>query len=115
MSGAQTFRDITIADGSVVRLSLDKLLVFEAMEACFRRRPDATMHEVLEVLNAQLGYVVQANSYSGRFSDLVKLGVIEVCPEKRDDVSTLRRREKHGRASPVNAWRLPVMQRRLIA
>lgn len=115
MSGPVVFRDIPLPDGGVVRLSDDKLMVYEAIEACLRRRGDATMHEVFEVLSAQLGHVVQANRYSGRFADLCKLGVLERCPEKRDDATTLRNRANHGRAPRVYCWRLPVMQQRLVA
>ncbi|MDO9148300.1 MAG: hypothetical protein Q7U52_11680 [Hydrogenophaga sp.] len=115
MSGPVQFRDIALPSGGVARLSGDKLMVYEALEVCLRRSRDATMHEVFEVLSAQLGREVQANRYSGRFSGLCEMGVLERCPDKRDDATTLRNRANHGRAPRVYCWRLPVMQQRLVA
>ena len=115
MSAPATSRDIALPDGGLARLSGDRLLVFEAVEVCLRRARDATMYEVFEVISAQLGYTVQANAYSGRFSELCDIGVLELSPERRDDVKTMRLRAKRGFATRVKAWRLPVMQKRLVA
>lgn len=108
-------RDINHPAGGTVRLSGNMLLVYEAIEVCLRRRTDATAHEVLEVLEAQLSRPLQANAYSGRFADLCELGLLEASPERRDDAKTLRQRAMLGKAARVKAWRLPAMQRRLLA
>jgi len=115
MSIQKSHRDIQLPCGGVARLSGDRLFVYEAIEVCLRRRSDATMHEVFEIMSAQLGYQVQANKYSGRFSELCDIGVLERAPEKRDDATTIRSRAQHGRAARVFAYRLPVVQSRMFA
>lgn len=107
----QATRDIDVVGGGRVRLCGDKLIVFEAVEHLCRKRADATCHEVLEVVAAWLGRPAPMHVYSGRLSELGKLGAIEAAPEKRDDVQTIRTRAARGRASRVTAWRLPVLQR----
>lgn len=116
MSEGVKTRDIEIEGGAVVRLSKDKLLVYEAFEVCLRRQEDATADEIYTVLGVQLSEVVQHNRFSGRFSDLCDLGVLEKCDIKRHDASTERKQaKKPGKVvPPVTAWRFPVLQRRLI-
>lgn len=93
----------------------DQLMVFEAVEHCCRRRADATRLEALEVVATWIGRPALPHVWSGRFSELVALGALEKAPEKRDDVGTIRLRAATGRASRVTAWRLPVVQQRLVA
>ena len=107
-------RDIDLPQGGVVRLSGRRLQVFEALEACLRRNADATMHEVLAVLSVQIGRPAYPHAYSGRFTDLRGLGVIEAVPEPRDDVQSVANRAALGRAARVTAYRFPAMQKRLV-
>lgn len=115
MNAPATSRDIPLPDGGIVRLRDDKLRVYEAVEVCLRRGADVTMHEALAALSVHLGYKAEVHAYSGRFSDLVELGVLEKSLEKRDDFHSVHVRAAKGRAQKVTAWRLPVMQQRLVA
>ena len=87
--------------------------VFEAFMVCVRKRPDATFHEVFEVLQAQKGRALQVHVYSGRMSELVRAGLVEKCEERRDDVHTMAVRAVHGKAAKATAWRLPRGQMQL--
>ena len=81
--------------------------VYDAAVVCLRKRPDATFHEVFEVLQAQKGRALQVHVYSGRMSELVRAGLLEKCSERRDDVHTVAVRAVHGKAAKATAWRLP--------
>jgi hypothetical protein len=100
-------RDIELPTGGRVRLSGDKLTVYEAVEHGCQRRADVTRAEALETVASWIGRPAVTHAWSGRFSDLVKMGVLEVAPEKRDDRHSLALRAATGRASQVKAWRLP--------
>jgi hypothetical protein len=115
MVETETSRDIAVPAGGTVRLSGDALMVYEAIEHGCRRRPDVTRAEALETVSAWLGRPAVTHAWSGRFSELVKLGVLEEAAEKRDDRHTLALRAATGRASRVKAWRLPVGQQMRIA
>lgn len=104
---------IEIHTGERVRVSTSQMEVIEALDACHRKgMVDATRREVLEVMSAQLGYEVREHVVSGRFSELVRLEVLEECP-KRDDRFTRAIRAKRARASLVTAYkrRLPLQGR----
>ena len=108
-------RDIALPAGGSVRLSGDALLVYEAVEHGCKRRADVTRAEALETVSAWIHRPAVTHAWSGRFSELVKLGVLEEAPEKRDDRHTIALRAATGRASRVKAWRLPVGQQMRIA
>ena len=85
-------------------MTVAQLEVLEALRACERKGMlDATRREVLEVMAQQLGYEPREHVVSGRFSELVSLGILEV-PLKRHDRFTRAIAAKRGRASPVMAY-----------
>lgn len=97
---------VVIHSGDRVRVSAAQMQVIDALRACERKgMADVTRREVLELMVAQLGYEVREHVVSGRFSELVKLEVIEEAP-KRDDRFTIAIRAKRGRASKVLAYRM---------
>lgn len=106
---------IEIHSGEKVRVSASQMEVIEALDACHRKgMVDATRREVLEVMSAQLGYEVREHVVSGRFSELVRLEVLEEAP-KRDDRFTRAIRAKRGRASLVTAYRRRLAQQGRLA
>jgi len=108
-----TRRVIESATGERVSVGDAMADVYEAFAVCVRKRPDATFHEVFEVLQAQKGRALQGHVYSGRMSELVRAGLLEKCDERRDDVHTLAVRAKLGKAPKATAWRLPAGQMQL--
>lgn len=95
---------IELPSGEQVRVTAAQLEVLEALRVCERKgMADATRREVLEVMAQQLGYEPREHVVSGRFSELVSLGVLEV-PQKRHDRFTRAIAAKRGRASPVMAY-----------
>lgn len=105
---------IETASGERVKVSKACAEVIDALRVCHRRgMVDATRREVLEVMEAQLQRPLREHVYSGRFSELVDLRVIEKA-DKRDDRFTLAIRARLGRASRVTAYRMArVVQPRL--
>ena len=102
-----TGRVIESLTGERVAVTAPMADVYEAFVVCLRKRPDATFHEMFEVLQAQKGRALQVNVYSGRPSELVRAGLLEKCSELRDDVHTVAVRASHGKAARATAWRLP--------
>lgn len=106
---------VEIHSGERVQVTPAQMEVIDALEACQRKgMVDATRREVLEVMSAQLGYEVREHVVSGRFSELVRLEVLEECP-KRDDRFTRAIRAKRGRASKVLAYRRRMAQQGRLA
>lgn len=106
---------IEIHTGERVQVTHAQMEVIEALDACHRKgMSDATRREVLEVMSAQLGYEVREHVVSGRFSELVRLEVLEEVP-KRDDRFTQAIRAKRGRASKVLAYRRRLAQQGRLA
>jgi hypothetical protein len=97
---------IEAPDGSRVMVTNSMADVYDAFLACVKKRPDATFHEVFEMLQAQKGRALQVHVYSGRMSELVRAGLLEKCEERRDDVHTIAVRAHHGQAARATAWRL---------
>lgn len=106
-------RVIESATGERVAVGDAMADVYDAFVVCVRKRPDATFHEVFEVLQAQKGRALQLHVYSGRMSELVRAGLLEKCEERRDDVHTLAVRAQLGHAARATAWRLPRGQAQL--
>lgn len=97
---------IDLPSGERVRVTVAQFEVVEALRVCERRgMADATRREVIEVMAQQLGYEPRENVVSGRFSELVHLGVLEV-PQKRHDRFTRAIAAKKGKASRVMAYRM---------
>jgi hypothetical protein len=104
---------IVMPSGERVKVSASQAEVVDALMALHRKgMADATRREVIEMLEQQLGRVIREHVYSGRFSELVKLAVLEEV-DKRDDRFTLAIRAQLGRASRVLAYRIaqPVQRR----
>jgi len=104
---------IEMPSGERVKVSPSQAEVVDALMALHRKgMADATRREVIEMLEQQLGLAIREHVYSGRFSELVKLAVLEEV-DKRDDRFTLAIRAQLGRASRVLAYRIaqPVQRR----
>lgn len=104
---------IEMPGGERVKVSASQAEVVDALMALHRKgMADATRREVIEMLEQQLGRAIREHVFSGRFSELVKLAVLEEV-DKRDDRFTLAIRAQLGRASRVLAYRIaqPVQRR----